>query len=58
MLKDLRLAQEAARASGAETALGAHAEEIYAAFAKAGDGNADFSAVIRAIRDSSMRETH
>jgi 3-hydroxyisobutyrate dehydrogenase len=51
MLKDLRLAQEAARASGADTALGAHATDIYAALADSGQGNADFSAVIRAIRE-------
>jgi len=51
MLKDLRLAQEAARATGAATALGAHAEAIYAAFAQAGEGSTDFSAVIHAIRD-------
>jgi len=57
MLKDLRLAQAAAHAAGADTALGAHAAEIYGALAEAGQGNADFSAVIRAIRDRSARQT-
>jgi 3-hydroxyisobutyrate dehydrogenase len=53
MLKDLRLAQEASQASGAATALGAHATRIYAALAEAGEGGADFSSVIRAIRAQS-----
>jgi len=53
MLKDLNLADEAARSVGADTALGAHAAEIYDALAKAGRGNMDFSAVIQAIRDRS-----
>jgi 3-hydroxyisobutyrate dehydrogenase len=57
MLKDLRLAQEAARATGADTALGAHAAAIYAALSEAGQGDADFSAVIRAIRTRSTPET-
>jgi 3-hydroxyisobutyrate dehydrogenase len=56
MLKDLRLAQEAAQATGAHTALGAHAADIYAALAEAGEANADFSAVIRAIRARSTPE--
>jgi 3-hydroxyisobutyrate dehydrogenase-like beta-hydroxyacid dehydrogenase len=55
LLKDLRLAQEAVRASAAAAALGAHAEAIYAALAKAGEGNADFSAVIRAIHARSAQ---
>ena len=51
MLKDLRLSQEAAKASGAATPLGAHAEEIYAAFEKAGHGGADFSGIINYLRE-------
>ena len=43
MLKDLKLSQEAAKAAGAATPLGAHAAEIYAAFEAAGQGGADFS---------------
>lgn len=50
MLKDLRLAKEAAETVGADTALGKHAEEIYAALEKAGLGGTDFSGVINAIR--------
>ncbi len=50
MLKDLLLSQEAARETGADTALGAHAAEIYQALQDAGFGGVDFSAVIRAIR--------
>lgn len=50
MLKDLRLSQEAAKASGAATPLGAHAEAIYSDFDKAGHGGADFSGIIRHLR--------
>jgi len=56
MLKDLRLAQDAARAAGAATSLGAHAAEIYGALAESGEGGADFSAVVRAIRARSVQE--
>jgi 3-hydroxyisobutyrate dehydrogenase len=50
MLKDLRLSQDAAKASGAATPLGAHAAEIYEAFDKAGHGGVDFSGIIRHLR--------
>jgi 3-hydroxyisobutyrate dehydrogenase len=50
MLKDLRLSQEAAKAAGAATPLGAHAESIYDAFEKAGHGGVDFSGIIRHLR--------
>ncbi|MGO4713379.1 3-hydroxyisobutyrate dehydrogenase [Bradyrhizobium sp. 2TAF24] len=50
MLKDLRLSQDAAKASGAATPLGAHAAEIYEAFDKAGQGGVDFSGIIRYLR--------
>jgi 3-hydroxyisobutyrate dehydrogenase len=53
MLKDLRLAQEAAKSSGAQTALGRHAAEIYAAFEEAGEGGKDFSAIINSVRAQS-----
>ena len=47
MLKDLRLSQQAARATGAETPMGAAATEIYEAFAEAeGQGHLDFSALL------------
>ena len=52
MLKDLTLAQEAARASGAATPLGAHAAEIYARFNAAGHAGDDFSGVIRWLRQN------
>jgi len=51
MLKDLKLSQEAARAAGAATPLGAHAAEIYAAFEAAGQGGADFSGIINYLRE-------
>src|SRR5580704_338950 len=50
MLKDLRLSQEAAKATGAATPLGTHAEEIYSTFEKAGHAHVDFSGIIHQIR--------
>jgi 3-hydroxyisobutyrate dehydrogenase len=50
MLKDLRLSQEAAKAAGAATPLGAHAESIYETFDKAGHGGTDFSGIIHQLR--------
>ena len=50
MLKDLRLAQDAARDAGAATPLGEHARAIYEAFEADGHGAEDFSAVVRALR--------
>jgi len=50
MLKDLKLAQEAAARSGASTPLGAHAEAFYALFDRLGYGNRDFSAVLQLLR--------
>jgi 3-hydroxyisobutyrate dehydrogenase len=50
MLKDLRLAKEAAASVSATTALGAHAEALYAAFAEAGAAGKDFSGIIEFIR--------
>jgi 3-hydroxyisobutyrate dehydrogenase len=52
MLKDLALSQEAAASTGARTALGAHAAEIYRAFVEAGQGGMDFSGIIQAIRET------
>ncbi len=51
MLKDLKLSQAASKAAGAATPLGAHAEEIYAAFEKAGHGGVDFSGIIHHLRE-------
>ena len=50
MLKDLRLAQEAASAAHADTPLGAHAREVYEAFVAAGHAGKDFSAIIEKLR--------
>jgi 3-hydroxyisobutyrate dehydrogenase len=50
MLKDLKLAQDAAKAAGAETPLGADAAKIYSEFVESGEGPRDFSGVIRFIR--------
>jgi 3-hydroxyisobutyrate dehydrogenase len=50
MLKDLRLAQEAALASGAATPLGAEAAQVYALFAGAGHADEDFSGIINFVR--------
>lgn len=50
MLKDLRLAQDAARSAGANTALGANAEKIYRQYTESGEAGRDFSGIIRFIR--------
>jgi len=52
MLKDLRLAMEAAESVDAYTPMGAAAEELYARFADLGGSGKDFSAIIRMIDDS------
>jgi 3-hydroxyisobutyrate dehydrogenase len=50
MLKDLKLAQEAAARAGATTPLGAQAEAMYALFDRLGYGRKDFSAVLQLMR--------
>jgi 3-hydroxyisobutyrate dehydrogenase len=50
MLKDLKLAQDAASTAGAKTPLGADAASIYSQFVESGEGPRDFSGVIRFIR--------
>jgi 3-hydroxyisobutyrate dehydrogenase len=50
MLKDLKLAQEAASAAGATTPLGAAAAQIYGMHNAWGEGGMDFSAIIHLIR--------
>jgi len=53
MLKDLRLAMEAAQSVDAYTPMGAEAEELYTRFAeKLGGAHKDFSAIIKMISDS------
>src|SRR5689334_12559883 len=56
MLKDLKLAREAAQAAHADTAIGAHAAEIYEQFAKAGHSASDFSGIINFVREASKQK--
>ena len=50
MLKDLKLAAEAAADTGADTPMGAKAAELYQRFADAGHGALDFSGIITMLR--------
>jgi 3-hydroxyisobutyrate dehydrogenase len=50
MVKDLTLAQDAAKAAGAVTPLGRHAQEIYKTFDLDGNGGVDFSGIIQHVR--------
>jgi 3-hydroxyisobutyrate dehydrogenase len=50
MLKDLLLAQDAARASGATTPLGAEAAALYGLYVGQGWGGSDFSRIIRFLQ--------
>ena len=50
MLKDLKLAQEAAARSGATTPLGTSAEALYQLFDRLGYGSKDFSGVLQMLR--------
>ena len=52
MLKDLKLAMEAAREAGAYTPMGGEAEELYGRFVDRGGGAKDFSGIIQMIDDS------
>ena len=52
MLKDLKLAMEAAQAAGAYTPMGGEAEDLYQRFVDLGGGGKDFSALIKMIDDS------
>jgi 3-hydroxyisobutyrate dehydrogenase len=52
MLKDLKLAADAARSVGAYTPMGGEAEELYQRFVDRGGGNKDFSGIIKMIDDS------
>ncbi len=49
MLKDLKLAMEAAQGAGAKVPMGQRAEELYEAFAAAGNGGVDFSGIIKTL---------
>ena len=52
MLKDLKLAADAARSVGAYTPIGGEAEELFQRFVDRGGGNKDFSGIIKMIDDS------
>lgn len=52
MLKDLRLAQEAAQDARAATPLGAHAQSLYTLMESAGEDQLDFSAMMKLIDGS------
>jgi 3-hydroxyisobutyrate dehydrogenase len=52
MLKDLKLAAEAAQHVGAYTPMGGEAQDLYQRFVDRGGGNKDFSALIKMIDDS------
>jgi 3-hydroxyisobutyrate dehydrogenase len=49
MLKDLRLAKEAAETVDAETPLGKDSEALYTKLSESGHGGMDFSAIIRML---------
>ena len=51
MLKDLKLAMEAASLAGADVPMGARAAELYAQFDEAGNGGLDFSAIIQTLKN-------
>src|SRR5215472_1513946 len=55
MLKDLRLAQQAAGASAAATPLGAAAANLYQLFVDDGSGGLDFSGIYRFIRKPEVK---
>ena len=49
MLKDLKLAMEAAASVGAKVPMGSRAEELYAEYAASGHGGSDFSGIIKTL---------
>jgi len=49
MLKDLKLAMEAAATANMDPHLGRHAKDLYQAFDEAGNGALDFSAIIKTV---------
>lgn len=50
MLKDLKLAMEAANQSGASIPLGAEAAQLYNLFVQAGNGDLDYSAIYKMVK--------
>lgn len=57
MLKDMRLASEAADSSGADIALGRQATALFDRFVESGGAERDFSAIIGDIRQRSTEST-
>ena len=57
MLKDLKLAQEAAGSAGADAPLGAQAAELYSRFEALGHGGEDFSGIINFLRSDLAKTT-
>jgi len=55
MLKDLKLAREAADSVKVKNPIGAHAAKIYDQFAKQGHSGMDFSGIINLVRENSKR---
>jgi 3-hydroxyisobutyrate dehydrogenase len=55
MLKDLKLAADAAGHVGAYTPMGAEAQELYQRFVDAGGGSTDFSGIIRMIGEAGRK---
>jgi 3-hydroxyisobutyrate dehydrogenase len=52
MLKDLKLAMEAAQQADAYTPIGGEAEQLYQRFVNLGGGSKDFSGIIKMLDDS------
>jgi len=50
MTKDLKVSREAAAQAGAATPMGAEATALYTMFVNAGNGDLDYSAIIKMIR--------
>ncbi len=50
MLKDLKLAQDAAKSAGAKTQMGAEAAALYDRYAQSGEAGRDFSGIVNFIR--------
>lgn len=55
MLKDLKLAQDAAQENGALTPLGAKAKTIYEAFDEAGQSGLDFSGIFKMLEQNARK---
>jgi 3-hydroxyisobutyrate dehydrogenase len=53
MLKDLKLAMDAAKHAGVDVEMGEEAEELYEEFVEAGGSSKDFSGIIQMIEEKS-----